>query len=83
MENQFLLKDCAKEEMCVVYRTECQDIKKQKRLCELGLVGGEKIKYIKKNKDGSGLIVLRGAVFSVDNTLASSIVVLRGNLCKK
>ena len=70
-------------EICIVKEISNVDIKKHKRLCELGLIAGTKLQYIKKNKDGSGLIVLRGCVFSIDKTLAESIVVLRGNICKK
>lgn len=84
MENQSLFKDCKQHEICIVKSFNCMDIKKYKRLCELGFIAGEKIQFFKKNKDGSGLIILRGCVFSIDKTLAESIIVLRGNYaCKK
>ena len=83
MEKDYLLSGCNRGEVCIVKAVKYPDIKKQKRLCELGLISGTKVQYIKKNKDGGGLIVLRGCVFSIDKTLAESIEVLRGNICKK
>ena len=83
MDNESLLVCCDTSEICIVKEIKNIDIKKPKRLCELGLIAGAKVQFLKKNRDGSGLIVLRGCVFSIDKTLAESIVVLRGSVCKK
>ncbi len=66
--------DLKQGQIGVIEKIENIEIKKHKRLIELGFINGEKIECIKKSKD-TMLVAVRGCSLAIDKNIADCIFV--------
>lgn len=70
-------------ETVVLSEVQVDNIKKHKRLIELGFVKNTKITMLKNHKPNGILVGIRGYSLALDNKLADSILTERCQECKK